>query len=66
MPLISIAVPAYETKVEFLDALIDSVAAQTYENWELILADASESGTCNGIVWKKKKKKSAWKTGRQK
>ena len=31
MPLISIAVPAYETKVEFLDALIDSVAAQTYE-----------------------------------
>ena len=55
MPLISIAVPAYETKVEFLDALIDSVAAQTYENWELILADASESGHVMECVEKKKK-----------
>lgn len=44
MPLISIVVPAYETNEEFLEALIDSVTAQSYENWELILADASESG----------------------
>ncbi len=43
MPLISIVVPAYETREEFLTALIDSVTAQSYENWELIIADASES-----------------------
>lgn len=40
---ISILVPAYETKVEYMEALIDSVLAQTYANWELIICDASES-----------------------
>lgn len=55
MPLISIAVPAYETKEEFLEALLDSVAAQSYENWELILADASESGKVKDCVEGKKR-----------
>ncbi|MDE6950306.1 MAG: glycosyltransferase [Lachnospiraceae bacterium] len=55
MPLISIAVPAYETKEEFLEALIDSVTAQSYENWELILADASESDRVKKCAEKKKK-----------
>lgn len=50
MPLISIAVPAYETKAEFLEALIDSVTAQSYENWELILADASDSSQVKDCV----------------
>ncbi len=36
----SILVPAFHTKPEFLKACIDSVLAQSYENWELILADA--------------------------
>lgn len=54
MPLISIAVPAYETKEEFLEALIDSVADQSYENWELILADASESSRVRDCTEKKK------------
>lgn len=53
MPFISIAVPAYETKEEFLEALIDSVTAQSYENWELILADASESGRVRACVEQK-------------
>lgn len=53
MPLISIVVPAYETREEFLSALIDSVTSQTYENWELILADASESGRVKACVEKK-------------
>lgn len=53
MPLISIVVPAYETREEFLSALIDSVTAQSYENWELILADASESGRVKACVEKK-------------
>lgn len=55
MPLISIVVPAYETKEEFLEALIDSVADQSYENWELILADASGSSRVRDCTEKKKK-----------
>ena len=39
----SILVPMYETKPEFARAMIDSVLAQTYSHWELILADASKS-----------------------
>lgn len=38
----SVLVPAYRTNPVYLKQLIDSVSAQTYENWELILADASE------------------------
>lgn len=53
MPLVSIIVPAYETKEAFLSALIDSVTAQSYQNWELILADASESGQVKACVEKK-------------
>ncbi|MCR5031243.1 MAG: glycosyltransferase, partial [Lachnospiraceae bacterium] len=41
--LFSILVPAYETKATYLTELLSSVAGQTYTNWELILADASES-----------------------
>lgn len=39
----SIVVPVYETKEEYLRAMIDSVLDQTYKNFELILADASVS-----------------------
>ena len=39
-PLISIVVPAYHTPERFLTQLLDSVQAQTYENWELCIADA--------------------------
>ena len=42
---ISIAVPAFETKPEYLRTLIDSCLAQSYEEWELIIADGSESDT---------------------
>jgi GT2 family glycosyltransferase len=38
----SILVPLYNTPLEFLDALIQSVQNQTYEQWELCLADASD------------------------
>ena len=39
----SILIPMYETKPEFAKAMIDSVLAQTYSDWELILADASKT-----------------------
>lgn len=38
---ISVLVPAYRTPVVFLRALLDCMAAQTYSDWELVLADAS-------------------------
>lgn len=38
----SIIVPLYNTPVRFLKEMICSVTAQTYENWELCLADGSD------------------------
>ena len=55
MPLVSIAVPAYETKTEFLEELLDSVLTQSYENWELIIADASGSSLVKDCVEEKRK-----------
>ena len=40
----SILVPLYNTPEKFLTQAIDSVLAQTYENWELCLADGSDRG----------------------
>lgn len=39
---ISILIPLYNTPKKFLEQAIDSVLAQTYENWELCLADGSD------------------------
>ena len=41
-PVISILVPAYMTREIFLRQLIESVKAQTYDRWELCIADASD------------------------
>ena len=38
-PLISIILPTYNTKPEHLEACIKSVVEQTYDNWELCIAD---------------------------
>ncbi len=40
---ISILVPLYNTPPDFLKQMLDSVVNQTYENWELCLADGSDS-----------------------
>lgn len=40
-PKISITIPLYNTRPEFLGALLDSVVGQSYQNWELCLADGS-------------------------
>lgn len=39
----SILVPLYNTPLNFLKEMIDSVTAQTYANWELCLADGSDA-----------------------
>ena len=41
--LFSIVVPAYETDETFLREMMDSVYRQSYDKWELIIADASSS-----------------------
>lgn len=38
-PLISVVVPVYNVTSDMLRDCIDSVVAQTYENWELVLVD---------------------------
>ncbi len=43
MVKISILVPLWNTPVEFLKEMIDSVMNQTYQNWELCLADGSDA-----------------------
>jgi len=47
---ISIVVPTYHTPPQYLCEMIDSVLAQTYSRWELILADASEDNSVRTIV----------------
>lgn len=42
-PLISLIVPVYQVKPRFLREMIDSVRAQTYENWQLCLVDDASS-----------------------
>jgi O-antigen biosynthesis protein len=51
-PLISIIMPVYNPPLAVLQAAIQSVQAQTYDNWELCLADASnqDSGLRNWIT----------------
>lgn len=39
---ISILVPIYNTPIDFLKEMLDSVLWQTYNNWELCIADASD------------------------
>lgn len=46
----SILVPAFETKEEYLRAMIDSVLTQTYGNFELIISDASSSEQVKKII----------------
>ena len=41
---ISILVPLFNTPENFLREMLDSVLNQTYENWELCLADGSDNG----------------------
>lgn len=45
--LFSVLVPLYNTPEEFLQDMIESVRKQTYKNWELCLADASDEKHSN-------------------
>jgi len=43
-PKISVVVPVYHTPLNYLEEMLRSVLAQTYEDWELCLADGSADG----------------------
>lgn len=43
-PVISIIVPAFNTPEKLLKQMIESVRKQSYKNWELCIADASDHG----------------------
>lgn len=47
---ISIVVPLYNTREDFFRQMLDSVMDQTYGNWELCLADASDNEECGRVL----------------
>ncbi|MBA4390030.1 MAG: hypothetical protein C0399_03735 [Syntrophus sp. (in: bacteria)] len=52
-PEVSIVVPVYNTRKEFLEGMIESVIAQTYPKWELCIADGcSEEAYIKEILTK--------------
>jgi glycosyltransferase involved in cell wall biosynthesis len=44
-PLVSILTPVFDTPVPWLREAVDSVLAQVYENWELLLIDDGSTAT---------------------
>ncbi|WP_270913070.1 glycosyltransferase family 2 protein [Allofournierella sp. CML151] len=53
-PKISVVVPLYNTPLPFLKQMIESVTGQSYQNWQLVLADASDEAHANvGAVARK-------------
>lgn len=53
LPRFSIVVPLYETDPAMLAEMINSVKAQSYENWELCLSDGSRNENRLGNIIKK-------------
>ncbi len=49
-PLISVVVPIYNTPPAYLRAMIESVLLQSYQNFELVLADGSSDGLPAEII----------------
>ncbi|MDO4267735.1 MAG: glycosyltransferase family 2 protein [Eubacteriales bacterium] len=43
-PLFSIVIPAYKTPEKYLREMLDSILAQTYQNWEVCLVNGSPEG----------------------
>ncbi len=49
-PKISVCIPLYNTRPEFLRDIVNSILAQSYQNWELCLADGSTTDEPGRIV----------------
>jgi glycosyltransferase involved in cell wall biosynthesis len=59
-PLVSIIIPTYN-RAHLIGETLDSVVAQTYENWECIIVDDSSSDNTDEVVGKYTKKDSRFK-----
>ena len=51
-PLISIVIPLYCTQLPYLKELLESVRRQSYENWQLCLADGSPDDKAKEFIEK--------------
>jgi O-antigen biosynthesis protein len=51
-PKISLLTPVYNTPAAFLEEMFASVAAQTYDHWELCVVDASDRPETSAILQK--------------
>lgn len=51
-PKISIVAPVFNPDRDFFVEMVESVISQTYDNWELCLADASSELSIKGIIEK--------------
>ncbi len=56
-PSFSLLVPAYKTKEKHLRAMIESVIEQSYQNWQLCIADGSEDQGSIGHILEEYHKK---------
>lgn len=43
-PKLSVVIPAYQTPERYLKEMIDSIRSQTYQNWEICVANGGTSG----------------------
>lgn len=52
-PVISIIIPLYNTPIRYLKEIVDSIVGQTYENWQLCLADGSTTSKVENCIRKR-------------
>ena len=57
--LVSIIIPVYNAE-DFLTETIESVQAQTYEYWELLLVDDCSRDSSGQIIEKKAREDDRW------
>lgn len=52
-PKISIVIPLYNTPLKYLKEMLKSITQQTYDNWQLCLADGSINKKCENWIQRK-------------